>query len=72
MSKAGIAFAAPAEVLAKCLTQVLYRRAGSFVGIQETRALLTKIQSNYADLVKETEEDRASAEAGGNPAASGR
>jgi type III secretion protein V len=34
---------------------MLYRRAGSFVGIQETRKLLTKIQSNYADLVKEAE-----------------
>jgi type III secretion protein V len=55
LSKAGVAFAPPAQVLAKCLMQMLYRRAGSFVGIQETRKLLTKIQSNYADLVKEAE-----------------
>jgi type III secretion protein V len=53
--KAGVAFALPAQILARCLTQMLYRRAGSFVGIQETRKLLTKIQSNYADLVKEAE-----------------
>jgi type III secretion protein V len=55
LSKAGVAFALPAQILAKCLTQMLYRRAGSFVGIQETRKLLIKIQSNYADLVKEAE-----------------
>ena len=55
LSKAGVAFALPAQILAKCLMQMLYRRAGSFVGIQETRKLLTKIQSNYADLVKEAE-----------------
>jgi type III secretion protein V len=45
----------PAQILAKCLSQMLYRRAGSFVGIQETRKLLTNVQSNYADLVKEAE-----------------
>jgi len=55
LSKAGVAFALPAQILARCLVQMLYRRAGSFVGIQETRKLLTKIQSNYADLVKEAE-----------------
>jgi type III secretion protein V len=55
LSEAGVAFALPAQILARCLTQMLYRRAGSFVGIQETRKLLTKIQSNYADLVKEAE-----------------
>ena len=55
LSNAGVAFALPAQILARCLTQMLYRRAGSFVGIQETRKLLTKIQSNYADLVKEAE-----------------
>jgi type III secretion protein V len=55
LSNAGVAFALPAQILARCLTQMLYRRAGSFVGIQETRKLLTKVQSNYADLVKEAE-----------------
>ena len=55
LSNAGVAFALPAQILAKCLIQMLYRRAGSFVGIQETRKLLTKIQANYADLVKEAE-----------------
>ena len=55
LSKAGVAFAMPAQILAKCLVQMLYRRAGSFVGIQETRKLLTKVQSNYSDLVKEAE-----------------
>jgi type III secretion protein V len=55
LSQAGVAFAMPAQILAKCLIQMLYRRAGSFVGIQETRKLLTKIQTNYADLVKEAE-----------------
>jgi len=55
LSQAGVAFALPAQILARCLIQMLYRRAGSFVGIQETRKLLTKIQANYADLVKEAE-----------------
>jgi len=55
LSQAGVAFALPAQILARCLVQMLYRRAGSFVGIQETRKLLTKIQANYADLVKEAE-----------------
>ena len=55
LSQAGVAFALPAQILARCLIQMLYRRAGSFVGIQETRKLLTKIQTNYADLVKEAE-----------------
>jgi len=55
LANAGVAFALPAQILARCLMQMLYRRAGSFVGIQETRKLLTKIQSNYADLVKEAE-----------------
>src|SRR5690242_18480696 len=53
--QAGVAFALPAQILARCLIQMLYRRAGSFVGIQETRKLLTKVQANYADLVKEAE-----------------
>jgi type III secretion protein V len=55
LSNAGVAFALPAQILARCLAQMLYRRAGSFVGIQETRKLLTNTQSNYADLVKEAE-----------------
>ena len=55
LSQAGVAFALPAQILARCLIQMLYRRAGSFVGIQETRKLLTKVQANYADLVKEAE-----------------
>ena len=55
LSQAGVAFALPAQILARCLIQMLYRRAGSFVGIQETRKLLTKVQTNYADLVKEAE-----------------
>jgi type III secretion protein V len=55
LAQAGVAFALPAQILARCLIQMLYRRAGSFVGIQETRKLLNKIQSNYADLVKEAE-----------------
>ncbi len=55
LAQAGVAFALPAQILARCLVQMLYRRASSFVGIQETRKLLTKIQANYADLVKEAE-----------------
>jgi type III secretion protein V len=55
LSEAAIVFLAPLQVLVKCLTQTLYRRASHFVGIQETRKLLTGIQPNYAELVKEAE-----------------
>src|SRR5262249_56545316 len=39
LSEAGIAFAAPVQVLAKCLMQMLYRRAGGFLRLPEPRAL---------------------------------
>ena len=70
--QAGVAFALPAQILARCLIQMLYRRAGSFVGIQETRKLLTKIQVELCRPGEGGREDRASAEAGRNPAAPGR
>jgi type III secretion protein V len=55
LSEAGLAFASPLQVLARCLLQTLYRRASSFVGIQETRKLLAKVQPDYGELVKEAE-----------------
>jgi type III secretion protein V len=53
--QAGIAFSSPAQTLSRCLLRTLYRRAGHFVGVQETRRLVGRIQENYAELVKETE-----------------
>lgn len=53
LNDVGIAFLSPAEVLQKCLDQMLRRYATQFIGIQETKALLARIESEYGDLVQE-------------------
>lgn len=50
---AGIGFLDPAAVLAKSLSQILRRYAAHFIGIQETRELLTHMEGEYGELVKE-------------------
>ena len=42
-----------AEDIAARLRAVLMRYTGRFVGIQETRALLARMDAGYGDLVKE-------------------
>jgi type III secretion protein V len=51
---AGIGCRSVEEVVAFKLRDIVARYASRFIGIQETRALLARIESGYADLVKET------------------
>jgi type III secretion protein V len=51
----GITFLTPAQVLARCLAQMLNRYATQFIGIQETRALLASAETEYGELVKEAQ-----------------
>ncbi|PRD41745.1 EscV/YscV/HrcV family type III secretion system export apparatus protein [Phyllobacterium phragmitis] len=53
LADAGIGFHDPAATLAKCLSQALRRYAAHFIGIQETRELLTQMEGEYSELVKE-------------------
>lgn len=53
LSEAGIGFHEPAAILAKSLSQSLRRYAAHFIGIQETRELLTLMEGDYSELVKE-------------------
>lgn len=56
LEKAGVSFFTPVETSAKWLAHALRLYAGHFVGIQETRRLLSDIEPDYADLVKEAQE----------------
>ena len=53
MLAAGIGYQNCAEVIATRAREVLSRNAARFIGIQETRALLTRLEGRYGDLVKE-------------------
>ena len=53
LEQAGIAYLDDDEVLGRCVAQTLRRYAGEFIGIQETRQLLSAMESDYAELVGE-------------------
>jgi type III secretion protein V len=53
LEEAGIGHLDAAGVIARQLRAVLTRYTGRFVGIQETRALLARMEAGYGDLVKE-------------------
>ncbi|WP_204280658.1 FHIPEP family type III secretion protein, partial [Serratia marcescens] len=53
LREAGIGHLDAGELVAARLRAVLMRYTGRFVGIQETRALLARMETGYADLVKE-------------------
>ena len=53
LSAAGIGHRDCMDVIAARAGEVLARNAARFVGIQETRALLTRLEGRYGDLVKE-------------------
>lgn len=53
LEAAGVAFMATDEVLCALLEQVLRRYAADFLGIQETRALLERMEGQYGELVRE-------------------
>ncbi|MCR4264824.1 type III secretion system export apparatus subunit SctV [Nitratireductor sp. ZSWI3] len=54
--EAGLAHLSPVEVAARWITDALRLYADHFVGIQETRHLLTELEGDYADLVREAQE----------------
>ena len=56
LKEAGLSFFPPVETSGKWLAYSLRLYAGHFVGIQETRRLLSDIEPDYADLVKEAQE----------------
>ncbi|SFT54034.1 type III secretion system export apparatus subunit SctV [Mesorhizobium sp. YR577] len=56
LKEAGLAFSTPAETAAKWMGNALRLYAGHFVGIQETRRLLSDIEPDYADLVRQAQE----------------
>jgi type III secretion protein V len=55
LAEAGVGASAPAAVLAARLEEVLRHSARQFIGIQETRAMLGKLEGDYGELVREAE-----------------
>ncbi|KNY20759.1 type III secretion system export apparatus subunit SctV [Methylobacterium sp. ARG-1] len=53
LDEAGIGYLDAAGLIGARLRGVLLRYTGRFVGIQETRALLARMEAGYGDLVKE-------------------
>lgn len=53
LDNAGIGYLKADQLLSLCLERTLTRYAGEFVGIQETRALLSRMEQDYAELVGE-------------------
>ena len=53
LEEAGIASLDANQVLARHLGSLLRRHASEFIGIQETRFLLSKMEARFPDLVKE-------------------
>ncbi|MER9999025.1 type III secretion system export apparatus subunit SctV [Mesorhizobium sp. M0051] len=56
LKEAGFAFSTPAETAARWTGNSLRLYAGHFVGIQETRRLLSDMEPDYADLVRQAQE----------------
>ncbi|TIO09532.1 MAG: EscV/YscV/HrcV family type III secretion system export apparatus protein [Mesorhizobium sp.] len=56
LKEGGLSFLPPAETSAKWASYALRLYAGHFVGIQETRRLLSDMEQDYADLVKEAQD----------------
>lgn len=55
LEKAGIPFMDLSQVLTYHLSILLKRHAGEFIGLQETRILLDKIEEQFPELVKEVQ-----------------
>jgi type III secretion protein V len=55
MKKAGMAYLDTAQILTFHLSFVLKKYAGDFLGIQETRYLLSQMEGSYGELVKEVQ-----------------
>jgi type III secretion protein V len=55
MEAAGIPFMEPAQILSYHIAHVLRRYAEEFLGIQETRFILSRMEDRYPELVKEVQ-----------------
>ncbi len=55
LSRAGIAFQLPEDVMAMLAGQQLPKHASEFLGVHETGALLASMESRYDELVKEAQ-----------------
>jgi type III secretion protein V len=53
LGRAGISFLEPTQVLSYHIAFVLKKYAADFIGIQETRALLTTLEGRFPELAKE-------------------
>ncbi|WP_232493541.1 type III secretion system export apparatus subunit SctV [Novosphingobium kaempferiae] len=53
LQAAGIATLAPVEVMSRCLERVLRGYAAHFIGLQETREMLSAIEGDHGELVRE-------------------
>ncbi len=56
LKEAGFSFATPAQVAARWAGNALRLYAGHFVGIQETRKLLSGMEAEYAELIKQAQD----------------
>ena len=55
LTNAGIAYLEPTQLLSYHIAMVLKKYAGEFIGIQETRALLTDMEIRFPELAKEVQ-----------------
>jgi type III secretion protein V len=55
LSRAGVAFFEPSQLLSYHIALVLKKYASEFVGIQETRALLSEMEAQFPELAKEVQ-----------------
>jgi type III secretion protein V len=55
LSKSGIQYFKPSDIITYHLAQVLKDNASSFIGIQEARYLLEQMEGSFAELVKEVQ-----------------
>ncbi|GGJ85745.1 type III secretion system export apparatus subunit SctV [Pseudomonas matsuisoli] len=55
LDEAGVSFQEPATVLGDYLARALTRYAAEFIGIQETRQLLSRMEGDYSELLKEAQ-----------------
>jgi type III secretion protein V len=55
LAKAGVAFMDPSQILTYHLSFLMKKYAADFIGVQETRFLLTQMEGSFGELVKEVQ-----------------
>lgn len=55
LERLGVSWLDAARIISYHLSFILKKHAGNFIGIQETRHLLTQMEATYPDLVKEAQ-----------------